>query len=160
MWLKKNVYQYGNVLNRNIVGYINLIALLEARRRPMCNKTMCHCPHHKIPTFGDIVTVVTRDIEEGGELFMYYSINWRIVVASIMAQFNCFISYSLVEFSTWNLVLWAKSGERRVENLNYDGRFWKRSIYDHGILEQNLAQFVERYPNSIEMITLFKPSSK
>ena len=72
--LKKNVYQDGNVLNGNIAGYINSSIGREEEANVQWDYVSLPAPWNP-KVWGYAMTVATRDIAEGDELFTYYPLN-------------------------------------------------------------------------------------
>ncbi len=71
---KKNVYQDGDVLNGNVAGFINSSIGREHIGNVIWEYVSLPTPWNP-KTWGYIMTVATRDIEVGEELFTYYPLN-------------------------------------------------------------------------------------
>lgn len=72
--VKKNVYQDGDVLNGNVAGFINSSIGREHIGNAIWEYVSLPAPWNS-KTWGYIMTVATRDIEVGEELFTYYPLN-------------------------------------------------------------------------------------
>ena len=72
--VKKNVYQDGDVLNGNVAGFINSSIGREHLGNVLWEYVSLPTPWNP-RTWGYIMTVATRDIDVGEELFTYYPLN-------------------------------------------------------------------------------------
>ena len=73
-YVKKNVYEDGDVLNGNVAGFINSSIGREHIGNAIWEYVSLPTPWNP-KTWGYIMTVATRDIEVGEELFTYYPLN-------------------------------------------------------------------------------------
>jgi hypothetical protein len=72
--VKKNVYQVGDVLNGNVAGFINNFIGREHLGNVHWEYVSLPTPWNP-KTWGYIMTIATRDIDVGEELFTYYPLN-------------------------------------------------------------------------------------
>ena len=72
--VKKNVYLDGDVLNGNVTGFINSSIGREHSRNVLWEYISLPTPWNP-KTWEYIMTIATRDIDVGEELFTYYPLN-------------------------------------------------------------------------------------